>query len=464
MITPTKRENADGTTVYVVRFRYGVSKKKADKPKQTSEKFATMARAKTFAGWLDALGPQGALDMLYESEQSATVPTLDEVAADHIAHLTGIEEGTRKRYTALWARTWHEHVGGLPANELNQDRVKDAINILGQHYAPKSLMNLRGLLSGVCDRCVEKGYLPKSPTKGLRLPQGRHVQVGEDDDDDHEMVCLTETEWERLLDCVHDSYKPFVRFLTGTGCRYGEAVVLRVRDFDVDKGIVRIRRALKWSPDGKHTIGPPKTERGRRSIALPSQILADLPDLLSDKKATDIVFTAPRGGMINHRNFWSKVWRPAIWRAQRCAEHTEAGCVCGSGEPARCRLHGKRWGGTGVPTACGCDGTLKQTPRIHDMRHTHASWLLARGIPVHIVSIRLGHSKTSVTYDIYTHMLPDAQVLAAEAASLAFTRPVAVAAPPELPEILVRALQAAIADGLLTPKALEVVAGEVVQK
>lgn len=464
MITPSRHESKSGAVTWKVRFR---GHKKSGGTGNTSESFDSKTKAEQFAGWIDAVGVEGALKLLYDGEQEKTAPTMDEVAADHIAHLTGIENGTRLRYTSMWQRSWHNHIGDLPANQLDQDLIKTAINALAKDYAPKSLGNFRGLLSGVCDRCVEKGYLPKSPTKGLRLPQGKHIEVDDEDDDDHEMVCLTYAEWDRLYEKVHDWYKAFVRFLTGTGCRYGEAVVLRVKDFDLDQKVVRIRRALKWSPDGNHTIGPPKTRRGRRTIVLPPEVCEEVADLLKNKKANDLVFTAPRGGMIVHRTFWSKVWRPAIWQAQRCDEHTEAGCKCGTGEPQRCKLHHTRFGGAGIPEPCGCDGTLKQTPRIHDMRHTHASWLLAAGVPVQVVSARLGHRKPSVTYDIYSHLLPDAQQLAAQAASLAFGGLAAVPTPPEvetpaLPPALIKALQAAIADGALNDDSLEVVEGEIV--
>lgn len=459
MITPKRHESPrTGAVTWKVQFR---GHKKSGGTGTTSESFTTETKAKQFAGWIDAVGVEGALKLLYDGEQEKTAPTMDEVAGEHFEHLTGIEDGTRLRYESLWNRTWHKHIGSVPANQLTQDHIRKALNSLAEHYSPKSLMNQRGLLSGVCDRCVEKEYLPKSPTRGLRLPQGKHIELDDDDDDDHEMVCLTLEEWNRLYEHTSDSYKPFVRFLTGTGCRYGEAIVLRVKDFDTAKSLVRIRRALKWSPNGKHTIGPPKTKQGRRTIVLPPEIMADLPELLKGKQANDLVFTAPRGGMIDHRNFWSKAWRPAIWRAQRCDEHFEEGCACGSGEPGRCRLHAKRYGGTGQPGPCGCPGTLKQTPRIHDLRHTHASWLLSRGVPVHIVSARLGHRKPSVTYDIYTHLLPDAHRLAAEAASLSFSD-AAPAVPTLSGAAIMRALREAIQDGSVKPEEIEVVVGELV--
>jgi integrase len=47
--------------------------------------------------------------------------------------------------------------------------------------------------------------------------------------------------------------------------------------------------------------------------------------------------------------------------------------------------------------------------RLHDLRHSHTTLLLAAGTPIKVVSERLGHAKTSNTIDIYAHVLPDMQ-------------------------------------------------------
>ena len=47
---------------------------------------------------------------------------------------------------------------------------------------------------------------------------------------------------------------------------------------------------------------------------------------------------------------------------------------------------------------------LEKCPRIHDLRHTCASWLLSAGVPLIIVSAHLGHEDTSVTAKIYGHL------------------------------------------------------------
>jgi len=52
--------------------------------------------------------------------------------------------------------------------------------------------------------------------------------------------------------------------------------------------------------------------------------------------------------------------------------------------------------------------------RFHDLRHTAASLMLNHGIPVIVVSRRLGHAKPSITLDVYGHIIPSMQAEAAE--------------------------------------------------
>jgi len=53
---------------------------------------------------------------------------------------------------------------------------------------------------------------------------------------------------------------------------------------------------------------------------------------------------------------------------------------------------------------------------LHDLRHTHATLLLRRGVPIHVVSRRLGHASPAITLAIYSHVLPDQGRLAADVA------------------------------------------------
>lgn len=425
MRTPTQYVAKNGTVTWKVKFRLTPGRNGTT----TSETFDDFDKAERFCQLLDLLGPAAALAALDDQDQRSDVPTMDQLAADHIQFGTGIQDGTRLNYTRLWNRTWSPLIGKLPADlpEM-RDKIAAAQNTLATRYKHKSLKNQRGLLYGVCERGVDKEYMKVNPTRKLKIPDG--VMALDSDDDAEDMRLIEQHEFGILVDAISPRYRLMLKFMAGTGCRYGEVVALQKRHIVLEPPtrsrtgpFVRIRRALKWSPDGKFKIGPPKTKRSRRTIVIPSEIIPELRTHLATLKPDDLVFTTAGGDMIMHRTFWSDHWRPAVFRARNCAEHIAPGCRCGTAHPERCKVHsvivdGKRQ--ARVPEACGCEGTLSIEPRIHDVRHSHASWLLAAGIPIHVVQIRLGHESIKTTVDTYGHLLPDAQVAAAEAAAAVF--------------------------------------------
>lgn len=358
------RQTQAGTT-YFVRFRH--------RGKQTSEKFPTEAEAKRFVKEMAALGVDEAVERLYERDganpSAAEVPTLDEVAAEHIASLTHAEPGTRDKYTRMWERTYGPLVGSTPIDQVSLDDLRQAAGALGERYSHKSLENQRGLLVAVLDRAVYEKHIPANPAKRrLRLPAGQPSR-GKDD-----MRILSVDEFLSIEEKIPEHYRPFVRFLWGTGARWGEAVALTVEHVRLPN--VMIRQAVKYAP-GEYRVGAPKTRKGRRTISVPTELHDELTRLCEGKAKADLVFTAHRGGPILHRTFWSRYWLPAV-------------------------------------------ADLEPRPRIHDLRHSHASWLLGRGVPIHVVQARLGHESIKTTVDTYSHLLPDAQRMAADAAALAF--------------------------------------------
>jgi integrase len=367
--TVTKDGNA---TAYKVRFRHGISPR-TGKPMQTSESFeltrAGYKLAADFAKWIDALGVTEALARLEDVERQAGVPTLNDVAAEWIELRPNANDGTKLNYVRLWDRTWGPLIGHLPANRLDEDDLSRAVINLGKTYSRKSLENQRGLLSGVIGRAVRKGHLAENIARGMPLPAGKHGRR-------KEMRILTTEDFAGVDELIPEHYRTFVRTLYASGLRWGEAVTLEVQDWI--KPNLHVRQALKWSPDNKRVIGEPKTDAGARAVTVTPELHDELDALAAGRPGDEFLFRAPRGGPILHRTFWSRVWLPAV-------EH------------------------------------LSPRPRIHDLRHSHASILLARGIPIHVVSRRLGHSKIQVTVDTYGHLLPDAQMLAAQASSFAFT-------------------------------------------
>lgn len=114
--------------------------------------------------------------------------------------------------------------------------------------------------------------------------------------------------------------------------------------------------------------GPPKTYE-RRSVPLPPALADELGALLVNKRPDrdELLFTAPDGGPLRHRNFMARHFKPAV-------------DVCA------------------VPVGM----------RFHDLRHTCAALLINADPPAHPLAVmkRLGRSSITVTYNTYGHLFP----------------------------------------------------------
>jgi len=92
------------------------------------------------------------------------------------------------------------------------------------------------------------------------------------------------------------------------------------------------------------------------------------------------LFTNTRGGPLKGVGWRANVWYPAVKRAQ--------------------------------------DAGLKKAPRIHDLRHTCASWMIARNVPLPVIQQHLGHESITTTVNLYGHLdRRDADVAAAVVAA-----------------------------------------------
>jgi integrase len=142
-------------------------------------------------------------------------------------------------------------------------------------------------------------------------------------------------------------------------------VGLRRHRYDWRNGSIAVVETLR-ELNGTFSTGPPKTRRSQRVIPLPRHAVAILNDHLAtyDIDADGLIFTTPQETPISRANFRGRISAPAC---------------------ARARIRGLRF---------------------HDLRHTHASWLLADGIPVVVVSQRLGHASVSMTLNVYAHVMP----------------------------------------------------------
>src|SRR5690606_12851474 len=98
------------------------------------------------------------------------------------------------------------------------------------------------------------------------------------------------------------------------------------------------------------------------------------------------------GGAQRHGHFTSRSWAPAVRKASDVELCESLGLT-----------------------------PLTRVPTIHDLRHTHASWLIARGVPLPYIQARLGHESITTTVNTYGHLVADAHDQMASAIALTLT-------------------------------------------
>lgn len=194
---------------------------------------------------------------------------------------------------------------------------------------------------------------------------------------------LTAADARRLIaSTVDDDLGPLWAVLIATGLRQGEALGLGWAD--VTAGTLTVTRSLSFGWDGRPVLGAPKSDRSRRTIALP--VIAR--DALERQRARQDAGKSSAGTAWQDRDnlvFTDAVGRPLNRRTVTPALHA-----------ALARI--------GLPPI-----------RCHDLRHTAATLQLAAGVPLATISRTLGHSSLAITADIYAAVTPDLRREAADA-------------------------------------------------
>lgn len=146
---------------------------------------------------------------------------------------------------------------------------------------------------------------------------------------------------------------------------------------------MRIRKAWKRDGQSQHYIGATKTGAGKRTIGINPALVGLLVPLVASRPADELLFTTPKGERIIHKLYWHHYCVPAVKGAKAQG--------------------------------------LKKSPRILDLRHTHASWLIQDGVSLFTISGRLGHALTRTTEQVYGHPMPEALQAGADATERSIT-------------------------------------------
>lgn len=303
-----------------------------------------------------------------------------------IAHARSqVAPRTHERYAEIARKTIVPLIGALPVMKLRPDQISAAYAkalTSGRRdgkggLSPRSVHHVHRILKQALAVGVKWGTLVRNPADAVDPPKVERQR----------MRALDAAETAALLDHFRPtrSYVP-VLLAALCGLRRGEVTALRWRSIDLERGQMAVSESMEQTKAG---IRAKETKSGKsRTVALPSLVVDDLrrhriqqaEELLrlGVRMTDDVHVIAQADG------------RPL---QPNSLTHEFVRILAKSSALPRIRFH--------------------------DLRHSHATHLLASGVHPKIAQERLGHSNVGITLDLYSHVLPGMQEDAAAKVDLA---------------------------------------------
>jgi integrase len=255
-------------------------------------------------------------------------------------------------------------LGSVPLASLTPDLVRAWYAALTAHrgtsVAAKAYTRLRQILT----QAINDDRLAKNPCRIAGGGAERHP----------EQRFASLAELYVLAAAVPDRYRALVLTAGLGGLRQGELFALRRADLNLPGGSVVVRRKRLRLASGQVIEGAPKSEAGKRLVALPVPLVVELEEhcrRFGRAGADAYVFTSAEGEPIERSNFRMRVWLPATQEA-------------------------------------GLDGL-----RFHDLRHTAGTLTARTGATTKEIMARLGHASARAAM-VYQHATEDRDRLIAE--------------------------------------------------
>jgi integrase len=314
-------------------------------------------------------------EALRELEQGtlATGPQrkLGEYLEDWIenVHKEKLKISTYVKYKKLIKYIVADRLGSVWLQKLTPELVQRFYHRLSEkELSSKTVNATHGVLHIALDNAVRWGYVSRNVCDFVTLP--RIVTK--------EAVFLTAEQAHILLESVREHrLGELLMLILVTGMRRGEVLALRWSDVDLKRQVLQVLHTVDYIPKYGYVETEPKTKAGKRKISLPF-FLIEL--LQAHKQEQDewkakvgekwenfgLVFPDLKGGYFNP-GYLLRVFKKVLQAA----------------------------------------GLADM--RIHDLRHSAATILLAEGVNVKVVSELLGHSDIVITLRTYGHLLPTMQ-------------------------------------------------------
>lgn len=276
---------------------------------------------------------------------------------------------TARQYGDVVRKHIIPYIGNSQLKDLRLAGIERFYNNLVQAgLGIRTIRITHSVLHRALEKAVRYGYIVHNPCHDAALPRYQHG----------EMKVLDEAEVNQLLvTAIGIPFEALYHLAVKTGMRQGELLGLRWSDLQWHSGHLYVHRQVQDARGGGYIFQEPKTRSGRRTIQLGEGTLDALRRHREIQRSqisrmgerwqdNDLIFTSKVGTPIN----------PSNLRKDFAELLEKAG--------------------------------LKKI-RFHDLRHTAASLMLNHGVPVIVVSRILGHSKPSITLDIYGHLYHEMQ-------------------------------------------------------
>jgi integrase len=302
-------------------------------------------------------------------------PTVERFLADWLKSIrSSLRIRSYERYEGIARTHLIPNIGRFRLDKLTPAHVQALLdNKLASGLAPRSVQGLRIVLGAALKQAVRWQMVVRNVAE---LVSGPKVQ-------NREMQVLSPEQARRFLAaCAGEPLHTLYLLALSTGLRRGELLALKWDDIDLEEGRLSVRRSLGRSSTQGIVIAEPKTPQGRRSVRLSEPIVAAL--------------RAHRRRQLEQRLSAGPEWRESGYIFT-----TSIGTTL---DPRNLGIDFKRM------------LTKAKLPliRFHDLRRSAATIALSQDVHPKIVSEMLGHSRISLTLDVYSHSLPNLQTEAGD--------------------------------------------------
>jgi integrase len=291
----------------------------------------------------------------------------------------GLAESTIANYRRLVRVYLRPRLGDVRLGELTPVMFDDLYaELTGRGLSARTVRLVHTTASKALSAAERQRQIPTNPARSATPPRAAAAKR-------KQLTVWTAEELRRVLEVIDpgDGMHVAVAVMAMTGLRRGEAVGLRWDDVDLEGGRLTVRRSIVAVDGQDIERDDTKTGTSRRVVDLGPETVARL----RRWRSTQNEYRLRMG---------------AGWQG-RGQVFTTA-----TGEVLDLRSFGRRLGTlarrAGVPVI-----------RVHDLRHTHATLMLAAGANPRTVADRLGHTSVAFTLDVYAHVLPTQQADAAAA-------------------------------------------------